>query len=148
MTLQELFGISLPIIQAPMAGVQGSALAVAVSNAGGLGSLPCAVLGLDAMREELTAIRAQTTRPFNVNFFCHTQPVANPEREAAWRAALVPFYIEFGIDPNAIPAGLGRASFSSEAAEVLAEFAPPVCKWEPLTCYATRPLPARFIVQH
>ena len=57
MTVQELFGIDLPIIQAPMAGVQGSALAVAVSNAGGLGSLPCAVLGPDAMRKELAAIR-------------------------------------------------------------------------------------------
>ena len=48
MTLQDLLGIELPIIQAPMAGVQGSALAVAVSNAGGLGSLPCAMLSLDA----------------------------------------------------------------------------------------------------
>lgn len=36
--LTELLGIELPIIQAPMAGVQGSALAAAVSNAGGLGS--------------------------------------------------------------------------------------------------------------
>ena len=57
-----------------MAGVQDSALAVAVSNAGGLGSLPCAVLGLDTIRKELAAIRAQTTRPCNVNFFCHTPP--------------------------------------------------------------------------
>src|SRR5688572_19905793 len=73
-TLQELFGIDLPIIQAPMAGAQGSALAVAVSNAGGLGSLPCAMLDAEAMRQELAAIRAQTTKPFNVNFFCHAQP--------------------------------------------------------------------------
>lgn len=73
MILQELFGIELPIIQAPMAGVQGAALAVAVSNAGGLGSLPCATLSLDAMRSELATIRAQTSKPFNVNFFCHTR---------------------------------------------------------------------------
>lgn len=71
MTLQELLEVDLPIIQAPMAGVQGSALAIAVCNAGGLGSLPCAMLSLDAMRKELTVIRAHTTRPFNVNFFCH-----------------------------------------------------------------------------
>ena len=58
MTLQQLIGVELPIIQAPMAGVQGSALAIAVSNAGGLGSLPCAMLGLDAMRSELAAIRS------------------------------------------------------------------------------------------
>lgn len=60
MTLQRLLGVELPIIQAPMAGVQGSAVAVAVSNAGGLGSLPCAMLSLDAIRNELAAIKAQT----------------------------------------------------------------------------------------
>ena len=60
MTLQEMLGIELPIIQAPMAGVQGSALAIAVSNAGGLGSLPCAMLDLDGIRKELDAIRAAT----------------------------------------------------------------------------------------
>jgi len=49
-TIQELLGIELPIIQAPMAGVQGSALAIAVSDAGGLGSLPCGMLSADAMR--------------------------------------------------------------------------------------------------
>ncbi len=76
MTLQQLLGIELPIIQAPMAGVQGSALAVAVSNAGGLGSLPCAMLSLDAIRNELAAIKAQTGKPFNVNFFCHAPPDA------------------------------------------------------------------------
>jgi nitronate monooxygenase len=90
-TLQQLFGMELAIIQAPMAGVQGSALAVAVSNAGGLGSLPCAMLGLDAMRSELAAIRAGTDRPFNVNFFCHAPPEPSAQREAAWRRA-GPYY--------------------------------------------------------
>jgi nitronate monooxygenase len=126
MTLQQLFGIPLPIIQAPMAGVQGGALAVAVSNAGGLGSLPCAMLGLDALRKELAAIRTQTTNPFNVNCFCHRQPEASVEREIAWRAALSPYFAEFGIDPNTIAAGPGRAPFSSEVADVLAEFKPAV----------------------
>jgi nitronate monooxygenase len=82
MTLQQLLGIELPIIQAPMAGVQGSALAVAVSNAGGLGSLPCAMLSLDDLRNELKAIKTQTTKPFNVNFFCHAPPEPSAEREA------------------------------------------------------------------
>lgn len=89
MTLQQLLGTELPIIQAPMAGVQGSALAVAVSEAGALGSLPCAMLGNDAIRSELAAIRAQTARPFNVNFFCHRQPAPDAARERAgaprWR---------------------------------------------------------------
>jgi nitronate monooxygenase len=126
MILQELFGIELPILQAPMAGVQGSAMAVAVSNAGGLGALPCAMLSLDAMRNELAAIRAQTTRPFNVNFFCHTPPTVSAEREAGWRAALSPYYEELGIDTSSFKPGPGRAPFSAEAAGVLEEFKPAV----------------------
>jgi nitronate monooxygenase len=126
MTSQQLLGVELPIIQAPMAGAQGSALAIAVSNAGGLGSLPCAMLGLDAIRSELAAIKAQTRGPFNVNFFCHVPPAASAEREAVWRAALAPYYQEFGIDADTIPSGPGRVPFSSDAAEVLSEFKPAV----------------------
>jgi len=126
MKLTQLFGIDLPIIQAPMAGVQGSALAVAVSNAGGLGSLPCAMLGLDAMRGELAKIKAQTSKPYNVNFFCHAPPAPNAKREATWRAALAPFYRKYGIDPASIPTGPGRSPFTAEAAEVLSEFKPAV----------------------
>src|SRR6266540_270186 len=126
MSLQSLLGIELPVIQAPMAGVQGSALAIAVSNAGGLGSLPCAMLDVDAIRNELAAISAQTAAPFNVNFFCHTPPTPSAEREAAWRAALAPYYRELELDIDAIPAGPGRSPFSAEAADVLAQFKPPV----------------------
>jgi len=126
MTLQRLLGIELPIIQAPMAGVQGNALAVAVSNAGGLGSLPCAMLSLHAVRNELAAITAKTSKPFNVNFFCHAPPTPSAGREAAWRAALAPYYKEHGIDVATIPAGPGRAPFSSGAADVLGEFKPAV----------------------
>jgi nitronate monooxygenase len=126
MTLQQLLGIDLPIVQAPMAGAQGSALAVAVSNAGGLGSLPCAMLSIDAMRNELRAIKAQTNKPFNVNFFCHTPPTASAERENAWRTSLSPYYKEFGIDADNISLGPGRAPFSSEAADALSEFGPVV----------------------
>jgi len=124
--LQDLLGIELPIIQAPMAGVQGSALAVAVSNAGGLGSLPCALLEVDAMRAELAAIRARTTKPFNVNFFCHAPADPDPEREAAWRAALAPYFAEYGIDAASIPVGPKRSPFNAEAADALADFKPAV----------------------
>ncbi len=124
--LQQLLGIELPIIQAPMAGVQGNALAVAVSNAGGLGSLPCAMLSPEAIRHELIALKAQTNKPFNVNFFCHTPPTSNAEREAAWRALLAPYFKEFGIDPDTIPTGPSRAPFNAEAADVLSEFKPAV----------------------
>ena len=129
MTLQQLLAIDLPIIQAPMAGVQGSAMAVAVCNAGGLGSLPGAMLSAEALGKELAAITAQTSKPFNVNFFCHTPPAANAAsalREAAWRAALDPYYNEFGIDAATIAAGPGRAPFSAEFADVLAPFKPAV----------------------
>jgi len=126
MKLPELLGIDLPIIQAPMAGAQGSALAVAVCNAGGLGSLPCAMLGTDAMRGELAKIKAQTRKPFNVNFFCHVPPTPDARREAAWREALSPFYKRYGIDPAEIPAGPGRTPFSAEAADALGGFRPAV----------------------
>ncbi len=122
----KLLGTTFPIIQAPMAGVQGSALAIAVSKAGGLGSLPCAMLSTEALRQELAKITAQTDQPYNVNFFCHTPPTPDAAREAVWRQALAPYFREFGIDAAAIPAGPGRLPFSAEAAEVLAEFRPPV----------------------
>jgi len=126
MTLRALLGIEHPIIQAPMAGVQDSALAIAVSNAGGLGSLPCALLSLTAMREELTRIAAHTSKPYNVNFFCHRPPAPNADREAAWRAALAPYYQELGLDVEAIQPGAMRTPFSHDAADVLSEFKPPV----------------------
>jgi len=126
MNLQSLLGIEFPVVQAPMAGSQGSALAIAVSNAGGLGSLPCAMLGPDALRRELEALRAGTSRPFNVNFFCHTPPEPDPDREAAWRRALAPYYAEFGIDPDDIPPGPGRAPFTPEIADIVEPFRPPV----------------------
>ncbi len=124
--LRDLVDIELPIIQAPMAGVQDSALAIAVSNAGGLGSLPCAMLTVDAMRKELATIRSKTSKPFNVNFFCHTPPAPDPQREAAWRQSLAPYFREFGLDPNAIPQSASRMPFSEEVADALSEFKPPV----------------------
>ena len=103
MNLRQLLGIELPIIQAPMAGVQGSALAVAVSDAGGLGSLPCAMLSREAMRNELAAIKAQTTKPVNVNFFCHVPTAPNSEREALWRK------IEKLIDDPVLRQAIGKS---------------------------------------
>jgi nitronate monooxygenase len=125
-SLQALLGIELPIIQAPMAGVQGSALAIAVSNACGLGSLPAAMLSLDALRSELDALRAGTTRPFNVNFFCHATPTPDEAREAAWRDVLSPYAQELGVDLTAVPAGAGRQPFSREAADVIEAYRPAV----------------------
>ncbi len=125
-SLQALLGIDYPLVQAPMAGVQGSALAIAVSNAGALGSLPCAMLTPEALRSELQALRAGTERPFNVNFFCHRPPEPDAVRDAAWRDALASFYVEAGLDMAAVPAGAARVPFSAEAAALLEEFRPAV----------------------
>ena len=126
MDLTELLNIDLPIIQAPMAGVQGSALAVAVSNAGGLGSLPCAMLDSDQLRRELEVIRSNTNRPYNVNFFCHRPEPFDPSREQTWRDQLTPYYREFSIDSSTLDASPARQPFNAEMAELLAEFKPPV----------------------
>jgi nitronate monooxygenase len=125
-TLGELLRTELPIIQAPMAGVQGSAMAVAVSNAGALGSLPAAMLTPTALRHELEAVTQGTSRPYNVNFFCHTPPQVDAAREQAWRQRLAPYYRAFGLDLEQVPAGPGRQPFSVETAEVLSAFRPPV----------------------
>lgn len=126
MSLRELLGIELPIIQAPMAGVQGSALALAVSNAGGLGSLPCALLDTAGMHREMEAIKAGTRRPFNVNFFCHAETTPSAGQLARWQSLLSPYYQELGIDQGSVGSGPGRAAFNSAAVELLEAFRPPV----------------------
>jgi nitronate monooxygenase len=124
--ITELLGIELPIIQAPMAGSQGSALAVAVSAAGGLGSLPCALLKPDEIRSEVERIRAATSRPFNINFFCHTPPAFDAARDAAWRAILAPYYEELGVAPPTGDMGGARRPFDADAAALVEEFRPTV----------------------
>jgi nitronate monooxygenase len=126
MSITDLLGIELPLVQAPMAGIQVSPLAIAACSAGALGSLPCAMLTLEAMVKEIEAIRAATSRPYNVNFFVHTPPAVDAAREARWRAALGPYYREYGIDPDKIPAGPGRSPFSDEAADAIERFKPAV----------------------
>jgi len=122
----DLFGIDLPVLLAPMAGSGGSELAIAVAEAGGLGSLPCAMLSLDQIRSELGVIRQRVKRPINLNFFCHRQPEPAPGREEMWRRRLAPYYAEFGLDPNAAPAGAGRNPFNEEACAIVEEHQPEI----------------------
>ena len=124
--LQNMLGLAVPIIQAPMAGAQGSALAVAVCEAGALGSLPAAMLSPMALREELAAIESRTSRPYNVNFFCHAPPLPDEARALRWRQTLAPYYAEYAIDPNSLGSGPGRLPFNTELAEVLEAFKPAV----------------------
>jgi len=122
----EALGLEVPIIQAPMAGVHLGALSAAVCEAGGLGSLPCALLPPPGMVKELELIRSRTSNALNVNFFCHATPREDAGREARWRQALAPYYREYGIDPDKIAPGPGRAPFSDEAADALEPFKPEV----------------------
>ena len=124
--MHEFPGSELPIIQAPMAGVQGSALALAVCNAGGLGSLPCAMLATDALRRELDTLRAGTDKPFNLNFFCHAPPLPDAGRERAWRTALAPYYREFGLDETEVPVGPARVPFDAFVANLIEPYRPDV----------------------
>lgn len=124
--LIELFKIELPIVQAPMAGATDWELAVAVAEAGALGSLPCAMLNARQIREQMAKIRAHTKKPINLNFFCHTPPVLNNAREARWRERLAPYYRELGIDPAAPIPSSNRTAFDSVMCDVVEETKPEV----------------------
>ena len=116
----------LPIIQAPMAGSQGVDLCVAVCEAGGLGSLPSAMLTPAALRQQIEDVRARTREPFNVNFYCHVPPEQDAEGAARWVAELARDYAEAGLDPPAADAAPGRASFDEAMAEVVEDARPAV----------------------
>ncbi len=122
--MQNLFGLGsplqFPLLQAPMAGVQGNKLAIACAQAGALGAIPCAMLSPQAMLEEMQAFaQAMPDAPLNVNFFCHQNPTPDEVALAQWRDLLAPYYSELGLAldaPNTAPA---RLPFSKEALEVL-----------------------------
>lgn len=122
----DLFAIDLPILQAPMAGATGSAMAIAVSEAGGLGALPCAMLGPEQIRQELQAFRQASRGPLNLNFFCHTPPPDDPARIARWKAALRPYYEEVGADFEAPTPVSSRAPFDDSACALVEEYKPEV----------------------
>jgi len=122
----DLVGIELPIVLAPMAGAMDAELVAAVSAGGGLGSLPCAMLGPAQIRQEVERIRAKTAKPINLNFFCHVAPALNNAREAAWRERLAPYYRELAIDPAAPVPTSNRAPFDEALCEAVLELKPNV----------------------
>ena len=127
--LLELLNIEHPIVQAPMAGAMDWELTAAVSEAGGLGSLPCAMLNPGQVREQVEKIRGRTRKPININFFCHKPPRVDNARQAAWRDRLAPYYRELGLDPNAAAAAAGRAPFDAEMCDVLVALKPRVASF-------------------
>ena len=124
--LLDLLGIELPIVQAPMAGATDAAMAVAVSESGGLGSLPCAMLTPATARARLRVIRQRTSRPVNVNFFCHRPQPPDAERERAWRDRFERYYAEFALDVAASGSAAGRAPFDDAMCDVIEEVGPEV----------------------
>jgi len=124
--LINLFDIELPIIQAPMAGSAFSDMVVAVSEAGGLGSLACALLSVEQARRELETIRRKTSRPINVNFFCHQQPRGDPALEMNWRRRLEAYYVQMGLDDSAAVLSSNRVPFDDKMCDLVLEFHPEV----------------------
>ena len=125
-TFLDLIDVELPIIQAPMAGAGGAALAIAAAKGGGVGSLPCAMLGADKMRAEVGVIRQQTDRPINLNFFCHDPIPADPGRAKAWKDHLGGYYDEFGLDKSATAPAASRSPFDAAMCEIVEDISPEV----------------------
>jgi nitronate monooxygenase len=111
------------IIQAPMAGAHDERLAIAVAKAGGLGSLPCAMLTPDAIRAQVGKFRAAVQSPLNLNFFCHLMPAPDPAREAAWQQRLAPYFAELGASATGGPS---RAPFDEVACALVEELRPEI----------------------
>jgi len=124
--LLDLFGIEMPIIQAPMAGPGTPELAMAVSDAGGLGSLPCAQLSVEQARAALELVGPCASRPLNLNFFCHVPPPVDAVRSLTWRARLAPYYVELGLDPEAALPAAGRRPFDDDFCAVVEHYRPTV----------------------
>lgn len=122
----DLLQIELPILQAPMAGATTPEMAIAVSQAGGLGSIPSAQYSVEQLKQALTQVRAATPRPINVNFFSHTMPPADPAAQMIWRAKLAPYYVELELDPALSPPSAGRMPFDEDFCAVIEAFKPEV----------------------
>jgi nitronate monooxygenase len=123
--ITALFGITEPLLLAPMAGAGTVDLALAVAEAGGLGALACAMLTPEQIRRDLSIYRQRTTAPVNLNFFVHTQPQPDPAREVAWRARLDAYYTEHGVDRSKITAA-NRAPLDAEGCAIIEAFKPAV----------------------
>ncbi len=122
--LTTRLGIRYPIIQAPMAGASTPALAIAVSTAGGLGSLGLAMHTQEALRNDCATVSAAGA-PYNANFFVHSEPVDDPARAADTRSLLAPYYRELGL--GEVPDVVTPApSFNDTHLQAVLDLRPPV----------------------
>lgn len=124
--LLDLFGIDVPIVQAPMANSTGIEVALGVAEAGGLGALPCAVLTPEEIEAGVTAFRAKTKAPLNANFFCHKLEPDDPERDRAWIMRLAPYFEAAGVSPPDLPLPAGHAPFGEDECAAIEAVRPEV----------------------
>jgi nitronate monooxygenase len=124
--LIDRLGIELPIVQAPMAGSSGVALAVAVARVGGLGSLPAAMLTSEQLAAQVDEFRHATEAPLNLNFFCHIEPQVSRAQLDAWSQALARFDTELGVDRVSVLAGASRHPFDEDACQLVERCRPEV----------------------
>jgi nitronate monooxygenase len=112
--LLDLLNVEIPIIQAPMAGSDSVALARSVSSTGALGSLGCALLSAEGVRDAIRVLRDEMTRPFNLNFFCHAMQAPDASAIAKWKAFLRPHYERGGLDIDTVADSRLRQPFDEE----------------------------------
>ncbi|KAL3661090.1 hypothetical protein V7S43_013699 [Phytophthora oleae] len=126
----QRLGLRAPLFQSPMAGAQASDLAIAVARGGGLGAIPCALLSPEAVREHVQRFRSATkdlSAPVNLNFFCHTLPLANPQADKQWQDILAPYYHEYDADLTQLTAKRAlRMPFDETSLELVRELKPEV----------------------
>ena len=128
--LIERLGVRLPIIQAPMAGVSTSAMAAAVTEAGGLGSIAVGAGDAEAARQAIAEVRERTQGSFNVNLFTHQPAIADPAKEAAWIERLRPQFQSFGATPPTSLTEIYRSFVADdEMMAMLLEERPPVVSY-------------------
>lgn len=127
MTPLQALGITLPIVQAPMAGVSTPELAAAVSNAGALGSVGIGATDASGARAMIEGVRVRSERPFNVNLFVHAPAPSDPARENAWLDALAPMFRGFGAEPPAAFRSIYKSLVEDDdMLAMLIDLAPPV----------------------
>ena len=124
-SITGLFGIELPIVQAPMAGAQNHHMAIAVSNAGGLGSMACSMISSDEISKRLASFRSRCDKPINLNFFCHKEKPRNENREAHWRQSLENLYQEVGTKGHS-GGTISVRTFDEKRCELIEELRPEV----------------------
>ena len=125
-SLLDRLRIDLPILQAPMAWASGSAMAIAVSNAGGLGSIPCAMLSPASVQSEIAEFRQHSSKPLNLNFFCHSSPATDHGRDTAWKQKLATYNAEFGLDSSIETPFVNRAPFGETMCDIVEDTQPEV----------------------